>query len=297
MNDDQTLDIVVQTTNHNLDPNRYPIRKRTDLADDLYIDILPTDLVQKIFEACEPKGYCYDHDVLQFGQLYSFVRKNPPKVNGLVWDEDKHLQLCLALSRLIHPTSISMEYAVRILLTSDGNLIQIVPGPVSGHSSQAFVIDTNLNCLTEINAQNLKQLMAVFGKVPFKDPLARAMWYHEYAARSKEIDLRWTLITTGIEAIVHTDRYKSTRQFVERVQRLSVAVGAGTITKDQAEEMYEFRSSLAHGQGLGGLTTEKMDLYKKMEEILRLTIRKSILEVYFHNLLSDPDQIRKIWPV
>ena len=123
------------------------------------------------------------------------------------------------------------------------------------------------------------------------------MWYHEYAARSYEIDLRWTLIATGIEVIVHTDRYKSTRQFVERVQRLSVAVGAGSITKNQAEEMYEFRSSLAHGQGLRGITLEKEKLYKKMEDILRLTIRKSILESSFQDLLSDPDQIRKIWPV
>ncbi|MFA4910966.1 MAG: hypothetical protein WC649_07990 [Desulfobacteria bacterium] len=296
MDDDQTLDIVVQTTNHNLDPNRYPIRKRIDLADDLYIDILPTDLAQKIFEACEPKGYCYD-PVLQFGQMYSFVRKNPPNENNLAWDEDRRLQLCIALSRLIQPTSISTEYAARIFLTSDGNLIQIVPGPVSGHSSQAFVVETNLNCLTEIDAQNLKQLIEAFEKKPLKDPLARAMWYHEYAARHYEIDLRWTLIATGIEVIVHTDRSKSTRQFVERVQKLSVVIGTGTITKDQAEEMYEFRSSLAHGQGVGGLTTQKMELYKKMEEILRLTIRKSILEASFQDLLSDKDQIRKIWPV
>jgi hypothetical protein len=184
-----------------------------------------------------------------------------------------------------------------MFLNSKSNIKKIVPGPVSGHSSKAFVVDTHLNCLTEIDAQDLKQLIETFDKKPFKDPLARAMWYHEYAARSYEIDLRWTLISTGIEVIVHTDRFKSTKQFVERVQKLSDAVGVGTITKKQAEDMYEFRSSLAHGQGIGGLTTEKMELYKMMEEILRLTIRKSILDESFHNLLSDPDQIRKIWPV
>ena len=151
--------------------------------------------------------------------------------------------------------------------------------------------------MTEIDAQNLKQLIETFEKKPFEDPLARAMWYHEYAARSYEIDLRWTLVATGIEVIVHTDRYKSTRQFVERIQKLSIAVGAGNITKDQAEEMYEFRSSLAHGQGLGGITHEKKELYKKMEDILRLTIKKSILQASFRDLLSDPDKIRKIWPV
>ena len=296
MDADQTLDVVVQTTNSALDPNRNPIKKRIDLADDLYIDLLPTDFAQKIVKACEPKGYCFDPK-LQFGQMYSFVRKNPPNGENLIWDEDQRLQLCIALSRLIHPTSISTEYAARIFLNLDGKIKKIVPSPVAGNSSKAFVVETNLDCLTEIDAQNLKQLIEEFEKKPFEDPLARSMWYHEYAARSYEIDLRWTLIATGIEVIVHIDRYKSTRQFVERVQRLSVAVGAGSITKNQAEEMYEFRSSLAHGQGLRGITLEKKKLYKKMEDILRLTIRKSILESSFQDLLSDPDQIRKIWPV
>lgn len=296
MNNDQTLDIVIQTTSFNLEPNRNPIKKRIDLADDLYIDLLPTDFAQKIFEACEPKGYCFD-PVLPFGQMYSFVRKNPPNGDNLTWDKDQRLRLCIALSRLIHPTSISTEYAARIFLTSEGNIKKIVPGPVSGNSSKAFVVETNLNCLTETDAQNLKQLIEAFEKKPFEDPLARAMWYHEYAARSYEIDLRWTFIATGIEVIVHTDRYKSTRQFVERVQMLSTAVGAGRITKNQTEEMYEFRSSLAHGQGLGEITSEKKELYKKMEDILRLTIKKSVLDASFYDFLSDKDQIGMTWPV
>lgn len=296
MDDDHTLDVVVYTTSSALDPNRKPIGKRIDLANDLYIDILPTDFEQKIFKACKPKGYCFDPTLL-FSQMYSFVRKNPPNGDDLKWDEDRRLQLCIALSRLIHPTSISTEYAARMFLTSESNIKKIVPGPVSGHSSKAFVVDTNLDCLTEIDVQNLKQLIEAFEKKPLEDPLARAMWYHEYAARSYEIDLRWTLVATGIEAIVHTDCYKSTRQFVERIQKLSIAVGAGNITKDQAGKMYEFRSSLAHGQGLGGITPEMKELYKKMEDILRLTIKKSILQASFRDLLSDPDKIRKKWPV
>ena len=295
MEDDHTVDVVVQTTSSNLDPNRKPIRKRIDLANDLYIDLLPTDFAQNIFKACEPKGYCFD-PILQFGQMYSFVRKNPPNRDDLKWDADQRLQLCIALSRLIHPTSISTEYAARMFLTSESNIKRIITYPVSWNSSKPFVVDTNLNFLTEIDAQNLKQLIEAYDKKPLEDPLARAMWYHDYAAKSYEIDLRWTLVATGIEVIVHIDRCKSTRQFVERVQELSIAVGAGNITKNQAGEMYELRSSLAHGQGLGETTPEKKELYKKMEDILRLTIQKSILEASFRDLLS-PDKIRKIWPV
>ena len=296
MDDGQTFDIVVQVTNPDLDPNRVPIRKRIDLADDLCIEIFRADIVQKIFKACEPKGADFD-PYRQLNQMYSFVRENPPNGDDLSWDNDQRLQRCIALSRLIHPTSISTEYAARIFLTSEGNLKKIVPGPIASNSSQAFVIDTSLNCFTEIDAQNLKRVIEAFDKKPLEDPLARAMWYHEYAARSYEIDLKWVLIATGIEVIVHIDRYKSTRQFVKIVQKLSIDVGAGTITKNQAEEMYEFRSSLAHGQGLGGITSEKKELYGKMEDVLRLTIQKSILEESFRDFISNPDEIRKAWPV
>jgi hypothetical protein len=109
--------------------------------------------------------------------------------------------------------------------------------------------------------------------------------------------VRWTFIATGIEVLIHRDRYKSTKQFIERVKKLSVAVGADPITKDEAEGMYELRSSLSHGQGLGEVTPDKEHLYRKMENILRLTIRKSILKKSFNDFLSDPQKIREMWPV
>lgn len=296
MNHYQTLDIIMHSPVSDLDSGCMPIRKRIDLANNLYLDVLPTEDAEKVFEACEPKEYNHN-PTRQYGQLYSFIRENPPNSDDFNWDEDQRLQLCLALSRLVHPTSISTEYAARIFKTSDGTIEKIIPGLVSGNSSAAFVFDTNSDYLTKIDAQNLRQLIEAFERKPLEDPLTRAMWYHEYAARSYEIDLRWTLIATGIEAIVHKDRNKSTKQFVERVQKLSIAVGVKNITENQAKNMYEFRSSLAHGQGLGKITPEEEELYKKMEDILRLTIQKSILEKAFRDFLSNPDQVRKSWPV
>ncbi len=289
-------DIVIYPTNTGIDPIRKPVKGRFDLSRDLCIDSLSMELSDRIFKACIPTGYNHN-PVRQFGQLYSFIRNNPPRVNDLKWDSDQRLQICCALSRIIHPTSVSFEYAARIITNQDGSPSEIIPGSVSGPGSHAFVVDTDFNYLTESDSEDLKKLIEAFENKPLKDPIARAMWYLEYAFRSYELDLRWTLIATGIEVLIHTDRHKSTRQFVERVQKLSIDVGAGTINKAEAEDMYELRSSLSHGQGLGKTTPEKKEIYKKMEDILRLTIRKSILEASFREILSDPDQIRKIWPV
>ncbi|HUU41509.1 MAG TPA: hypothetical protein VMW42_11260 [Desulfatiglandales bacterium] len=298
MSDEKIFDVVIHTTSPRIDPANKPIKSRFGLSSDLYIDRLPRDLSNKIFKACIPGGYNFE-PVLQFGQLYSFIRDNPPITNDndLRWDSDQRLQICLALSRIIHPTSISFEYAARIITNQDGSPRKIIPGPVSGLGSHAFVVETEFNCLTESDAEDLRELLKAFEDKPLRDPIARTMWYLEYAFRSSEIDLRWILIATGIEVMIHTDRHQSTRQFVERIQKLSIDVGAGTIDKAKAEDMYELRSSLSHGQGLGRITPEMKETYKKMEDILRLTIRKAILETSFRNMLSDPDQIRKIWPI
>jgi hypothetical protein len=296
--DEKIFDVVIHTTSPRIDPTNKPIKGRFHLSNNLCIDHLSREISDKIFEACIPAGYNFE-PIRQFDQLYSFIRDNPPKTHAddLKWDSDRRLQLCLALSRIIHPTSVSFKYAARIFANQEGSPRKIIPGPVYGFGAHAFVEDTKFNYLTKTAAEDLKNLLKACDHNPVKDPIARAMWYLEYAFRSYQIDLRWTLIATGIEVLVHTDRYKSTKQFVERVQKLSFDVGAGTINQTEAEDMYELRSSLSHGQGLRGLTPDKKEIYKKMEDILRLTIKKAILDPSFRNILSDPRQLRDIWPI
>lgn len=295
MNGEKISDVVIHRTSPRINPSRKPVKGRFDLSSDLRIDRLSRELADRIFKACEPPGFSFD-PIRQFSQLYSFIRVSPPNINDLQWDSDKRLQLCLALSRIVHPTSVSFEYAARILTTEE-ELSKIIPGPVSGPGSQVYVVDPEFDYLIEADAEDLKELIQAFERKPLQDPIARAMWYHEYTYRFYEIDLRWTFIATGIEVLIHKARSKSTKQFVERVQKLSVEVGADQITKDEAEEMYELRSSLSYGRGLGSLTPDKQNLYRKMENILRLTIRKSILEESFNDFLSDPEKIQKSWPV
>ncbi len=295
MSNKKILDVVVQTTpNNNLSEIKNPFK----LCNNIYIDTLSRELYDRIFEACEPPGYGYSPDCRVYRQqLYSFVHYNPPSVNNFQWDSDQRLQRCIALSRIIHPTSISFKYAARVIKNQDDSLHKIIPGLVSGPGAHAFVVDTDSNYLTKSNAEDLKKLIETCENKPLKDPITRAMWYLEYAFRCFEVDVRWNLVAIGLEALIHTDRHSSTKQFVQRVPKLSKDVGAGTIEEADAEEMYDLRSSLAHGQGLGDLTPNRKTLYEKMETILRLTIRKSILEQSFNYFLSDKDEIRNKWPI
>ena len=296
MNNEHIIDVVIHTTSPQINSIQPPIRNRFNLTPDLWIGHLPNNFSEEIFKACKPPGYNFP-SVQQFGELYSFVRENPPGNNVFKWDEDNRLQLCIALSRIVHPTSISFKYSARIFKDSNGDLQQIVPGAVFVAGSSAFVVDTSLNCLTENDGEKLKELIGAYNKELLKDPIARALWYNEYAFRTYEVDLRWTLVSMGLEALIHTDKDQSTKQFVKRIPKLSKEVGAADTSEREANKMYVTRSSLAHGQGLEGLNPQKMELYKKMEEILRLSIRKSILDESFRNFIFDPKEISERWPI
>jgi len=289
-------DVVLFPTPKELDGQRKPIQRTFDLSSNLRIDILSRSVSKTIFESCEPPGYNFD-PVRQYGQQYSFIRDNPPIAEPLHWDSDQRLQYCIALSRIVHPTTISFEFAARISENEQGEVQKVVPGPVYGLGSLAFVIDPKLNCLSEDDAKELKHILSAWESNPLKDPVAMALWYHEYASRSYEMDIRWPLIAIGLEALIHTDRHQSTKQFVNRVIKLSEKVGSISISSDEASEMYDLRSSLSHGQGPGNLAPEKNELYDKMERLLRLVIKKAILDTSFNALLSDPDRIRDEWPV
>lgn len=110
---EKVRDVVVFTNSSYVEPRHDirdlypPIQNRFDLSSDLWIARLPNELAKNILSACEPAGYNFK-PVRPFSQLYAFVRENPPGDERYRWDPDKRLQLCVALSRIIHPTSVSL---------------------------------------------------------------------------------------------------------------------------------------------------------------------------------------------
>lgn len=272
-----------------------PLPDRFELADDVWIGELDDQIADMVLDACDPPGWGVEKPKRQFGQLYAYVREPAPSIQ--TWDSDKRLLTCVALSRIVHPTSVSFRYAAQIIYNSDGT-VKVVPGPVQGHGADAWPPNEHdRDWLNDTDLELLKQLVRELPTANLPPRVWRAFWYHEFAARTQYADVRCTLIVTGLEALVHTDRSQSTRQFTERVPRLAADVRAPNSSRDDAETAYDLRSRLSHGQGLAIFTQAERQIYEQIESVLRAAIRRAILDKQFALVFSSEDLIRGRWPL
>src|SRR5438132_13956076 len=69
---------------------------------DVWIAQVDHSLCKAVLEACEPPGENF-RPTRQGGCTYALYRKNAP--DGPVFDGDSALFHCVALSRIVHPTS------------------------------------------------------------------------------------------------------------------------------------------------------------------------------------------------
>jgi hypothetical protein len=279
-----------------------PISERINLSHDISLERLDINIATSVMDTCEPKTFgLYLPVFRQFAPLYAFVRELPPDSPLHRWDEDNHLSAALAISRLVHPTSTGFVYAARIACES-GKLVQARPAEITSMSRDAFVSPTRTrDWLTPADATVLAQLVPL---LPLQLPrrVHSAFWHHEYAARTYYVDHRWTLVCTGLEALVHTDRFGSTKQFSSRTSRLASELGI-SFSESDAEDAYDLRSRLAHG--LSFLTTPDREalspanirLYDQMEETLRRAVLRSMRDKMFAETFVGEDRIRQKWPI
>lgn len=290
-----------------------PIDQRIDLDDELWIGKIESKLANRVMDACEPPGSFHHSPIRQYGQLYAYVRERIiPLADSVGWDEDSRLQSCVAVSRLLHPTTVSFEYAARVVVRLNGELDEIFPGPVSGLGSEVWLPKTT-NYRNWLVPDDLAELRAILRKFPtlkgLPERVSRALWYFEYAARTYYLDVRWTLVCIGLEALVHTDRKDSTKQFTNRISQMAREVGV-PVTVDDAKSAYESRSSLAHGQGLltppprnvnaadpSFESKPEATLYGRFEDILRHAVLLALRNRDFREIFLDGAKIRKRWPV
>ena len=101
----------------------------------------------------------------------------------------------------------------------------------------------------------------------------------------------------GLESLIHTDMWKSTLQFSKRVPKIAEQVGIQDFNEDNANDAYDMRSGLVHGQLLRDIGEIKLELYEKVEKILRLAIKRAILEPSYNLTFSCDDKIRENFPI
>jgi hypothetical protein len=268
-----------------------------ELGNDLWIGKIDADAAKIVLDLGEPNYYGTPKPVIQYAQLYSFVREKDRLAVPYRWDEDSRLLACVAVSRLIQPTTVSLRYAARIRYNPD-SIADISPANIRGVGIDTYpATSPPRDWLTEPDAVRLREALKRLHASPLPDRASRALWYHEYAVRTYYVEIRWVLVATGLEALVHVEPQRSTRQFKCRVSQLAKELGVGGLGLSQAERAYVHRSTLAHGQKLGQLSDADRKLYESMETTLRVAVLKAIEDDKFSAILSDPAEIKKRWPI
>jgi hypothetical protein len=277
-----------------------PIWKKCSLSDDIWIKHLDSALAAMIVEACSPTNFQVPI-VGQQGHLYAFVRRTtfPGLFNDFGGMEE--LASVVALSRLVQPTTTGVRYAARVSLVN-GVAKQILAYQPHGVSPDVFLSKNNRrDWLTEADAERIEPLMALILKRPVLPArVHNAYWHHEYAMRTYYVDHRWVFVSTGLDALVNTSRYKGEKKFVSKVKRLADSEGI-VFTEDELERAYELRSGLVHGQQFlsdqsNRLSDAEYTLYDKMEETLRRVLIHSFEDASFAACFNDPQSIDKLLP-
>jgi hypothetical protein len=295
-------DVVVHTNVNTFSNLRFqsepPLPDHFQLGSDLWIGKIEAEASRIIFDLNEPSYHGTQTPVIQFAQLYSFVSETPGDANPYEWDQNSRLQNCVAISRLLVPTSVSFRYAGRIRYNTNHNIADISPANIRGVAVDTFLsTKPERDWLTEADGIRLRDLLARMDSKPLPPRANRALWYHEYAVRTYYVELRWVYVATALESLVHVSRESSGRQFRERVSQMAAELGVANFGPDEAKQAYHLRSQLAHGQLLGGLAAPDRQLYDLMETVLRAALLKSIEDVGFSDTLGDDQKIKKRWSV
>jgi hypothetical protein len=279
-------------------PDGERITKAVTLYDDLELIPLTQSSATPILHACDPPGINFSPVDLR-RPLYALQRHAPPRDPLYGWDSDERLQLCVTLSRLVRPTSMSFDFTARIIGSLVGGRHEIIPGPVRGFGSEAFVASPERDWLSPQDVVDLQALLTDFFAKPFQrsSRLSQAFWYFEYAARSPLIDIRLPLVVTALEALLNTDPDRATAHFVHRVPLLAALLRLPPISKNDSRRMWALRSKLVHGAKLGGLGDEEFRLYGVLEEVLRIVLRQAIGHDSLRTTFSSPEEIDRAFPL
>ncbi|MBI1746534.1 MAG: hypothetical protein HYR55_08090 [Acidobacteria bacterium] len=298
--------------------SEWPPKSKFNIAHDLWVGKLNNELVEMMFEACEPPGYWEVKPIRQFSQLYAFVREldldyNSP--NWYSWDTDERLQTSIALSRLIKPIS-SHHYSARVIYDSDSQTVKTI-SPYQ--SNDTYGIGIAPNWLTTGDLAQLAGLVTLFFSSNFHEigRLWRAFCYYELAVRSLLIDVKWVFIVTAIEALVQLGRGGSAlRDFKTRVPHLAKISGIQFSASDAAQA-FKLKSGIGHGEGFPRLkrgaydqenkdipesdqqfmilptkNNYKLELYRRTEDVLRNALMKAIREEGFREVFTTPRGIK-----
>ena len=274
--------------------------ERFALSDDIWVERLDEQLAKNVQKACEPPNHNIDSAVNN-RHLCAFVQL-VPDVETRRYEGLEKLHAVLALSRLIQPTSIGDRYCAQIFHYGLPNSA-IYSIQYRGMSPDVFLSHRQRDWLTVDDGERLRRLMPWLSKAKnMHQRVHRAYWYHEYVMRSSVLDIRLPLVTAGLEALINSDKSDNKKQFCTRVPQIAKSCGVALSDTD-VDSAWRLRSRLVHAEAfLYGLDTilpasEHLDLYEKLETVLRGTVRKCLFDETFGDRFRDKDAVDACWPL
>lgn len=291
-----------------------------ELGRGIRIDRISDDDARAVMDACTPAGLRFS-PVRQYGQRYCFVRDVDPdehESHPFRWDPDSVMWDALAYSRLIRDNGYSTEYAARVADYADGaRTIVYTPGSESKH---AYRLRRDREWLDPSEGAQLASLLAAFWQHESDLPgrVRRALWRAEYATWMRWADLANSILVSGLEALLKTERHQATHQFKIRVTALADDLEIPGVTHDFCERIYDLRSDWVHGghvalfpsgeeaeeaARLGESTSREaselatLQAVCVIQDVLRSALRRAIEDTLFADIFLEDDAIRSRWPV
>jgi histidyl-tRNA synthetase len=296
-------DIALQTNENifQVDPSVWKTipNERFQLSNDLWVGKLPGDLAAKVIESCEPPGLVEFQPVRQYAQLYAFGRdvNEIELADNFDWDKNNRLYSCIALSRIVHPTTISLAYAARVI--ENNNQLLIYPGPVKGHGSSAFIPKENgRDWLTLENLTELRNLCIRFDWHQLPSRARRALWKHEDTAGDVWLEIRWPKLCSALDGLIHIegDFETAERQFILRGYKLAQMLGIAASLRD-LEHISKTRYSLSIGGQFSQIRGDQLRLYEILNTIVREAVKKAIFDSEFALILNSDNLLRAKLPL
>jgi hypothetical protein len=282
------------------------------------IERLSDEDAMLVVRACMPRGH-YFMPVFPLGQRYSFVRDVEPEEwerHRFRWDADRAIWDSLVLSRLVRDNGHSTEFAARIADFEDGK--QQVIYTLDPEGRHVYRLRADRDWLDQAEGLALRDLVTAYwaDRPNYPGRVGRAMWRMEYASWLMWADLIVPILVSGLEALLKTDRWGATRQFVSRVPRLAHEVGVEGVDAAFCEQMYDARSDWVHGSHVRLFSSApEQDLDAEapappteeeqarladaavLQDVLRAGVRRCIADPSFRDVFADDDSIRARWPL
>jgi hypothetical protein len=299
-----------------------------DLGRGLRLEVLADDESDLVMNACTERGHHF-WAMRQFDAMYAFVLEVNLAVyeqHSYAWDVDGVLRRALQLSRLIQDNGYGTTYAARVV-DFDGGFQQVIP---QAHWHPYFIdtyrVRDDRDWFTGDQAEELAQLLDCWwrNEAAFPVRIQRSLSLAEGVVHQAVIERALVMLFMGFEALINTGKTQVTKQVGVRLRALAQELEFDGISRSFVEDMYDDRSSPAHGHALEKLyrgtpkpalpegaeqevgqddergdevNVEYLAKLAKLQDFQRAILRKAIQEAEFAAIFASDEMIEQRWPL